>query len=162
MFTIRPAEADDRAAIIDIFLAVVRPGDTYPFPPDTTAEEAERLWLAPTHRVYVADNAEGRMVGHFYLRANQVGLGNHVANAGFMVEPGLQGRGAGRTMGEFALEEARRLGFRAMQFNFVVATNEASLRLWQSLGFQIVGTSPKAFRHAAHGLVDAHIMHRAL
>src|SRR5262249_21744099 len=105
---------------------------------------------------------EGRIAGTYIVRPNQPGLGSHVANAAFMVSPDARGLGAGRRMGEHCLAEASRLGFRAMQFNFVVSTNEVAVRLWQSLGFRIVGTLSKAFRHARLGFVDAYVMFREL
>lgn len=106
--------------------------------------------------------ADGRVVGTYVLKPNQPALGSHVANASFMVSPVARGSGVGRSMGEHSLAEARRLGFRAMQFNFVVSTNEAAVRLWQRLGFGIVGTLPGAFRHARLGFVDAYVMFQEL
>jgi ribosomal protein S18 acetylase RimI-like enzyme len=79
-----------------------------------------------------------------------------------MVAPNAHGQGIGRAMGEHCLNEARQLGFRAMQFNFVVSTNESAIRLWQRLGFEIVGTLPDAFRHPERGYVDVHVMFRSL
>jgi len=101
-------------------------------------------------------------VGTYILKPNQPALGSHVANAAFMVLPAARGSGVGRRMGEHCLAEARRLEFRAMQFNFMVSTNEAAVRLWQQLGFQIVGTLPEAFRHSQLGFVDAYVMFRML
>ena len=118
-------------------------------------------WFAPGTRTYVAEE-EGKIIGSYILRANRPGLGNHVANAGFMVDPTARRSGIGRAMGEHALNEARRLGYRAMQFNFVISTNESAVRLWQRLGFRIVGTLPDAFRHSKKGLVDAYVMFRSL
>ena len=105
---------------------------------------------------------DGRVVGTYILRANQPGPGSHVANAAFMVAPNAHGQGIGRAMGEHCLNEARRLGFRAMQFNFVVSTNESAIRLWQRLGFKNAGTLPDAFRHPEKGYVDVHVMFRSL
>ncbi len=102
------------------------------------------------------------VVGTYILKPNQPGLGSHVANAGYMVKPGVHGQGVGRAMCEHSLAEAREAGFRAMQFNMVVSTNEAALALWKKLGFTIVGTLPKVFRHKKLGLVDAYVMHRFL
>jgi ribosomal protein S18 acetylase RimI-like enzyme len=103
-----------------------------------------------------------KVVGTYILKANQLALGSHVANAAFMVAPDVRAQGVGRAMGEHCLSEARRLGFRAIQFNFVVATNESALRLWRQLGFEIVGTLPGAFRHPTKGYVDVHVMFRSL
>jgi ribosomal protein S18 acetylase RimI-like enzyme len=104
----------------------------------------------------------GQVVGTYILKPNQPALGSHVANAAFMVSPAARGLGVGKRMGEHCLVEARRLGFRAMQFNFVVSTNEAAVRLWQQLGFEIIGTLPEAFRHSQRGFVDAYVMFRTL
>lgn len=159
---VRLAGNADRPAILDIFLKIAAAGDTYPYAPETSRTEAECLWFAPHHRVYAAVDRNNLVYGHFYSRANQPALGDYVANAGFMVDPVRQGKGVGRILGEAALDEARRLGYRAMQFNLVVATNTPSVKLWQKLGFRIIGTLPDAFRHAQHGAVDAHVMFRQL
>ena len=135
--------------------------DTYPYTPDTSDQEARHIWTAPPSRAYVAIDA-GRVVGTYMLRPNQPGLGSHVANAGFMVARDERGRGVGRAMGEHALEQARLKGYVAMQFNSVVSSNERAVGLWKSLGFEIVGTAPGAFRHGEKGLVAIHIMHRWL
>ena len=158
---IRPATDLDRDAIWEIFRATVAPGDAFVYDPNTPREEAMAYWFAEGTRTYVAEE-NGKVVGSYILRANRPGLGNHVSNAGFMVDPGARRLGVGRAMGEHAIEEARRLGYRAMQFNFVIATNESAVRLWQRLGFRIVGTLPGAFRHARKGLVDAYVMFRSL
>ena len=157
MLHIRRATVVDSAPIWDIFHSVVVRGDTYAFDPGIGREEGLEYWLHPSNWCYVAER-EGRVVGTYILRANQPSLGAHVANAGFMVSPGARGLGVGRGMGEHSLSEARRLGFRAMQFNFVVSTNEPAVRLWQQLGFKIVGTLPGAFRHLEKGYVDAYVM----
>ena len=137
---------EDREAIWQIFRAVVAGGDTYVFDPNISRRKALAYWLGPKTRCYVA-LSEQEIVGTYILKANQPGLGSHVANAGFMVSPSARGRGIGRAMAEHCLHEATRLGFRAMQFNFVVATNRTALRLWKNLGFKIVGRLPGAFRH---------------
>jgi ribosomal protein S18 acetylase RimI-like enzyme len=157
MVQIRAASASDSEAVWSIFHAVVARGDTYTFDPDMSRADALAYWLQPSHRCYVAEN-ERAIVG----TSNQPSLGSHVANAAVMVSPHARGLHVGRAMGEHALIEARRLGFRAMQFNFVVSTNEPAIRLWQTLGFEIVGTLPAAFRHAQKGYVDAYVMFRPL
>jgi ribosomal protein S18 acetylase RimI-like enzyme len=158
---IRLARKEDREAIWPIFRAVVAGGDTYVFDPHISRRKALAYWLGPKTRCYVALSDQG-IVGSYILKANQPGLGSHVANAGFMVSPSAQGRGIGRAMAEHCLLEAQRLGFRAMQFNFVVATNRTALRLWENLGFSIVGTLPGAFRHTRCGFVDVFVMYRRL
>ena len=161
MVAIREASGHDRDAVWEIFRAVVAAGDTYVFDPEIRREEAYAYWFHRGTRTYVAES-EGRVVGTYILRPNQPGLGSHVSNAVFMVSPSVRGLGIGRAMGEHCLDEARRLGYRAMQFNFVVSTNAAALRLWERLGFTIVGTLPGAFRHRTGGFVDAYVMFRTL
>jgi ribosomal protein S18 acetylase RimI-like enzyme len=158
---IRRARKEDREAIWQIFRAVVAGGDTYVFDPNISRRKALADWLGPKTRCYVALSDQG-IVGSYILKANQPGLGSHVANAGFMVSPSARGRGIGRAMAEHCLREARRLSFRAMQFNFVVATNITALRLWENLGFKIAGKLPGAFRHSRRGFVDVYIMYRRL
>jgi ribosomal protein S18 acetylase RimI-like enzyme len=139
----------------------VVPGDTYAFDPNISREEALAYWLDSSARCYVAER-DGVIVGTYILKPNQPGLGSHIANAAFMVAPNARGLGLGRTMGEHCINEARRLGFRGMQFNFVVSTNEPAVRLWQQMGFGIVGTLPGVFRHSHEGFVDAYVMFRSL
>jgi len=161
MLNIRLSTKSDEDAIWDIFHAVVSSGETYAFDPAMPRDEALAYWLHPSNRCFVAER-DGGVVGTYVLKPNQPGLGSHVANAAFMVAPGAGGRGVGQAMGEHCLAEARRLGFRAMQFNFVVATNERAIRLWERLGFRTVGTLPGAFRFRNQRFVDAHVMFRSL
>ncbi len=158
---LRIANESDWDAIWEIFHAVIAPGDTYVFDPHMPREEALAYWFHAGTHTYVAE-AKGQIAGTYILKPNQPALGSHVANAGFMVAPSARGLGVGRRMGEHCLEEARRLGFRAMQFNFVVSTNEPAVHLWQQLGFRIVGTLPGAFHHAQKGFVDAYVMFQSL
>ena len=158
---IRRASAADATSIWKIFQAVVAPGDTYTFTAETTEPEAVAYFLDPGIASFVAED-DGQVIGMYKLIPNRLGRGSHVANASFMVDPAAQGKGAGRALGEHCLEEARRQGYDAMQFNFVVSTNAAGVALWKKLGFNIVGTLPKAFRHATLGDVDAYVMHRFL
>ncbi len=161
MLGIRAATEADHDAIWDIFHAIVAAGDTYAFEPEMPRQEGLAYWFRADTRTYVAEN-DGRVVGTYILKPNQAGAGSHVANAAFMVAPDMRGLQVGRRMGEHCLGEARRLGFRAIQFNFVVSTNEAAVRLWKRLGFNIVGTLPGAFRHPEKGYVDVYIMFRSL
>jgi ribosomal protein S18 acetylase RimI-like enzyme len=158
---IRPARSTDFDAMWEIFRDVVRPGDTYVFAPDTPAEVAHDYFLGPGVRSWVVEDGD-TIVGMYKLIPNRCDLGSHVANASFMVDPRTQGRGIGRAMGEHCLAEARNAGFLAIQFNFVVSTNTRAVALWRTLGFEIVGTLPKAFNHQSLGLVDAYVMYRAL
>ena len=161
MITIRRAGEADFDAIWRIFHQVVRRGDTYTYDPETTREQAYSIWMTGGQTTYVAC-VDGRVVGTYILKPNQPGLGSHVANAGYMVGEDGRGRGVGRAMCEHSLEEARGMGFHAMQFNMVVSTNESAVALWKKLGFSIVGTLPQAYRHRELGLVDAYVMHRFL
>ena len=159
--TIRPAQATDEDGVWRIFREVVQRGDTLTFDPDISREEALAFWLATTNTTFVAYMGD-EIVGTYFIKPNQPGLGSHVANAGYMVRGDMQGKGIGRTMCEHSLESARKAGFQAMQFNMVISTNTSAVKLWQSMGFGIVGTLPKAFRHKELGLVDAYVMHRFL
>jgi L-amino acid N-acyltransferase YncA len=154
---IRPATDSDRDAIWRIFHEVIAPGDTYPIDPGISRDVALGYWIATGTHIYVAED-DREIVGTYNLKPNQGGAGSHVANAAFMVPSVARGRGIGRTMGEHCLKEARRLGFRAMQFNFVVSTNESAVTLWKALGMKIVGTLPGAFRHPEKGHVDVYVM----
>lgn len=159
--TIRPVAQADHDAVWAIFHAVVATGDTYVFDPGISRADALAYWLDPAARCYVAEH-DGAVVGTYIVKANQRDLGAHVANAAFMVAPAARGLHVGRAMGEHCLREAQRLGFRAMQFNFVVSTNQPAIRLWRKLGFAIVGTLPGAFHHPRGGYVDAYVMYRSL
>lgn len=157
---IRSAADADHDAIWEIFHEIVAAGDTYALDPNMSREEAVAYWFGTETHTYVAES-NGHVVGTYILKPNQLGPGSHVANAGFMVASEAQGLGVGRAMAEHCLVEARRMGFRAMQFNFVVSTNMSAVHLWQQLGFRIVGTLPGAFRHPAKGYVDVYIMYRS-
>ena len=160
--SIRAARADDWPAIWTIVEPVVRAGETYTWPRDLTESEARALWmLAPPAVVLVAVDGD-EVLGSAKVLANQRGPGAHVANGSFMVGTAARGRGVGRRLGEATLEQARALGFRAMQFNAVVEANTSAVALWRSLRFEIVGTVPEAFDHPTEGLVGLHIMHRPL
>ncbi|WP_232630740.1 GNAT family N-acetyltransferase [Methylobacterium sp. Leaf118] len=158
---IRPATPADRDAIWAILEPILRAGAVFALPRDGTAEQALAAWFAPDHRVFVAAG-EGRVLGSYYLRANQRGAGDHVANGSYATHPEAQGRGVARAMGLHSFEAARAAGFSAMQFNLVVATNTRAVALWTSLGLVAVGRLPGVFRHPVHGPVDAWVMHRFL
>ena len=159
---IRLATDADRDAIWNIFHEVVAAGDTYALDPNISREDALAYWFAPGTHTYVAEQPAIGIAGTYILRPNQSGGGSHVANAGFMVSANARAQGLGRAMAEHCLSEARRLAFRAMQFNYVISTNVAAIRLWQDLGFEIVGTLPDAFRHPEKGYVDVCVMYRSL
>ncbi|QYG91664.1 GNAT family N-acetyltransferase [Iamia sp. SCSIO 61187] len=161
---VRTATAEDWPAIWPIWRQVVAAGDTYVWELDAmTEDDARAAWmLPPPAEVMVAVDDAGVVVGTAEVRPNQVGRGSHVANASFMVDPACAGRGIGRALAEAVLERARAAGYRAMQFNAVVASNVRAIALWRSLGFTVVGTVPGAFRHAERGEVDLLVMHRWL
>ena len=158
---VRPALPDDTGAIWSILEPTIRAGETYPLPRDMGEQDALAYWFAPGHSVFVAVD-EGRIVGTYYLRANTTGAGAHVANCGYMTAPDFFGKGVARAMCAHSLDEARRRGFRAMQFNLVISTNERAVRLWQAMGFAMVGRLPGAFRHPVHGYVDALVLFQTL
>jgi L-amino acid N-acyltransferase YncA len=170
---IRLAKKADRDEIWNIFHEVVAAGDTYALDPNISRKDALAYWFGPDAHTYVAELAARssqrsrlrrtrRITGTYILRPNESGGGSHVANAGFMVSASVRGQGIGRAMAEHCLSEARRLGFRAMQFNFVVSTNTPAICLWKELSFKIVGTLPGAFSHPQKGYVDVYVMHRSL
>src|SRR6185436_14872180 len=158
---IRPALSSDADSIWRILAATIRAGETYALPVTMTRDEALGYWSSPGHEVFVAEERDV-VLGTYFLRPNQQGGGAHVANGAYMVAPAATGRGIAQRMCEHSLEQARSRGFLAMQFNFVVSTNERAVRLWERLGFAVVGRLPKAFRHPSSGLVDALVMHRSL
>ena len=159
--TIRQATEQDFKAIWEIFSPIVKAGETYAYAPDTSKEEARALWLEAPKATYVAFEGD-KILGTYYLKANQPDLGAHVCNAGYMVSAKARGKGLGRTMCLHSQTEAVKLGFEAMQFNLVVSTNKGAIRLWQDLGFEVVGTLPKAFKHSSLGYVDALVMYKWL
>jgi ribosomal protein S18 acetylase RimI-like enzyme len=140
---------------------MIRAGETYTLERNMTRSDALEFWRLPAHEVFVADHG-GAIAGTYYLQANQRGGGSHVANCGYVTAPWAFGRGIARTMCAHSLDRARERGFLAMQFNFVVATNERAVRVWQSFGFEIVGRLPGAFNHPSLGYVDALVMYRKL
>ncbi|MCH8685452.1 GNAT family N-acetyltransferase [Pedomonas mirosovicensis] len=158
---IRRATPEDRDAIWAILEPVIRAGETYALDRDMSREDALAYWLSPGHHALVLEE-DGQILGTYYLRTNQAGGGRHVCNCGYMTSPAARGRGVARRMCEHSLKLARDLGYRAMQFNFVISTNETAVRLWQSLGFEIVGRLPGAFEHPHLGFVDALVFYQDL
>ncbi|MCT2282218.1 GNAT family N-acetyltransferase [Micromonospora chalcea] len=160
---IRTATPADWQLIWPFLREIVAAGETYTWPPDVTQEQARRLWMpAPPARTVVAVAPDGAVLGSAKLAPNQGGPGDHVANASFMVAPAAAGRGVGRALAEHVLAAARADGYRAMQFNAVVATNTRAVALWRSLGFAVIGRVPEGFRHPTRGYVDLLVMHRRL
>jgi L-amino acid N-acyltransferase YncA len=160
---IRDATDDDWPRIWPFLREIVAAAETYAYDPDMDEATARSLWMvAPPGRSSVAVDDDGTVLGTASMYPNRPGPGSHVASASFMVDPRVSRRGVGRALGEDALEWARAGGFRAMQFNAVVETNTRAVALWQSLGFEIIGTVPEAFRHPTDGYVGLHIMYRRL
>ena len=163
MLTIRPFAESDWSAVWQIVEPVFRAGDTYPYRPDITKDEAFDVWIATPKVTYVAeDERNGAILGTYYIKPNQPSQGSHVCNCGYIVAEAARGRSVASQMCEHSQQEAARQGFRAMQYNLVVATNEGAVRLWQKLGFQVIGTLPSAFKQPEFGFVDAHIMYKEL
>ena len=159
--TIRPATSGDRDAIWAILEPTIRAGETYTLPRDMSREQALEYWFAPEKETFVWEE-NCIVLGTYFLKANQQGGGSHVANCGYVTSTAAQGRGIARAMCLHSIEHARQRGYRAMQFNFVVSTNERAVKLWLSLGFEIVGCLPCAFQHPEQGFVDALVMYREL
>ena len=158
---IRPATAADHDAIWAILEPTLRAGETYALPRNWDRETALTYWFAPPHQVFVAA-VDGEVLGHYFLTPNKLGGGAHVANCGFMTALSATGKGVARTMCAHALETAKAQGFRAMQFNFVVSSNDRAVALWQRFGFDIVGRLKEAFDHPRLGYVDALVMYKTL
>lgn len=161
MVKIRNAADADWNHVWPIVQETFDSGDTYPYAPGTTKKEAYQIWMASTTATYIAIKDEC-IVGTYYLKPNQPGLGSHVCNAGYIVAVKARGRGIGRAMCAHSLKEAVILGFKAMQYNLVVSTNINAIELWKDMGFEMIGTLPKAFNHSKKGLVDAHIMYQLI
>ena len=161
MIEIRKYIEADKPQIWEIIKSVISGGDTYVFAPDSPEDKMLAFWCAAEKHTYVAVS-DDKIVGTFFLKANQPDLGSHVANAGYMVSSEAKRKRVGRAMAEFSLKEAKWLGFSAMQFNFVVKSNAVAVKLWQDLGFEIIGEIPEAFQHKENGLTNALIMYRKL
>lgn len=152
----------DWPAIWPMLQSTFQAGETYTFAPDSTEAEIHRAWIETPSAAFVACDPAGRILGTYFIKPNQPGLGAHVCNCGYVVSQQAQGRGVATSMCEHSQAEAIAMGFRAMQFNCVVSTNERAVRLWQKLGFAIVGRLPGAFKHPRAGYVDAFVMFKQL
>ena len=159
---IRPATPDDWPAIWPIFKETVAAGETYAYPEDLTADEARELWLERPPGLTVVLEEDGEILGTAKMGPNRPGRGDHVGTASFMVASAARGRGVGRALATYVIQWHRDQGYDGIQFNAVVETNKPAVALWQSLGFEIVGTVPRAFRSASHGLVGLHVMYLPL
>ncbi len=158
---IREAQQEDFGQIWPFFREIAAAGETYAYPRDISREQAAEVWLANPRVTYVFEE-NGRILGTYYLKTNFSGPGSHVCNCGYMVAPAARGRGLATAMCRHSQDVARDLGYRAMQFNFVAATNEGAIRLWEKLGFLSVGRLPRAFSHPTRGYVDALVMYKWL
>ena len=158
---IRPATSGDAAASTAIIVPVIRAGTTYALDPDMSEAEALAYWFAPDKETFVAE-LDGAIAGTYFIHPNQAGGGKQVCNCGYITSAAATGRGVARRMCEHSLEHARARGYRAMQFNFVIATNTRAVRLWESLGFATVGQLSGAFLHPTDGYVDALVMYQPL
>jgi ribosomal protein S18 acetylase RimI-like enzyme len=158
---IRPARHEDRPSIWSIIGPTIRAGETYTLDPSLSEAEALAYWMGADKEIFVAE-ADDVLLGTYYMRSNQAGGGAHVCNCGYMTSASVTGRGVARAMCEHSLTHAKSRGYRAMQFNFVVSTNERAVRLWQAMGFEIVGRLPLAFHHPTLGYVDALVLFKTL
>ena len=159
---IRAFETTDWPELWPILHATFAKGDTYTFAMDASEAEIVSAWTLVPKAVFVACDASGTILGSYFIKANQPGNGSHVCNCGYVVAEIARGKGIASLMCEHSQITAREIGFSAMQFNFVVATNNSAIGLWQKLGFDIVGTLPRAFRHPEAGFVDAFVMYKLL
>jgi GNAT superfamily N-acetyltransferase len=158
---IRPFEEQDWPQVWGVLEPVFRLGQTYAFPPDINETEAHKIWVETPRITYVAEG-DGQVVGTYYIKPNQPGQGAHVCNCGYVVAGNMRGHGIAAQMCSHSLEEARSLGFKAMQYNLVVASNADAVHLWQKMGFVVAGRLPKAFRHPQLGYVDALVLYQWL
>jgi ribosomal protein S18 acetylase RimI-like enzyme len=161
MIAIRPATDADWPSILAIVKPVLAAGETYAIDTDLDDAGVRAYWMMPAHEVFVAE-IDGQIVATYYMMPNQRGGGVHVCNCGYMTSNAARGKGVARAMCLHSLDHARQRGYRAMQFNHVVSTNKTAVALWRKLGFDIVGTLPKAFKHPVHGYVDAYVMFQTL
>jgi L-amino acid N-acyltransferase YncA len=158
---IREATKADFDNIWPIFYEIVKAGDTYGYDPEINKDQAFTLWMETPRKTYVVED-NNTILGTYYIKTNQAGPGSHVCNCGYMVASKARGRGLATEMCEHSQQVGKSLGYNAMQFNFVASSNEGAVRLWHKLGFNTVGTLPKAFNHPEKGYVDAFVMHKHL
>jgi ribosomal protein S18 acetylase RimI-like enzyme len=159
---VRRFQPDDWNTLWPLLQATFAAGDTYSFAADSSEDEIRKIWIDAPLATYVACSQDGKVVGTYFLKANQPGLGSHVCNCGYVVAADARGKGIASLMCEHSQAQALQAGFRAMQFNFVVSTNEGAVRLWKKLGYHIAGTLPGAFNHKLRGYVDAYVMFKQL
>ena len=158
---IRETNPNDYNSVWEIFRNVIKTGDTYVFDPDTKKEDLSNHWFAPYMKTYVAEE-QNEILGTYIIKPNQIDLGSHIANCSYMVKPNAQGKGVGKLLCKHSIENAKILGFKAIQFNIVVSTNKTAIKIWKKFEFKIIGTIPNGFKDIKLGYVDAYIMHREL
>jgi len=158
---IRKATTADYENVWEIFSKVIETGDTYIFDPKTPKEDLEKHWFSDYMTTYVIENKD-QILGTYIIKPNQIDLGNHIANCSYMVHPKVQGQGIGKKLCEHSLKIARKHNFEGIQFNIVISENTGAIALWKKYGFDIIGTTPKGFRHQKLGLVDTYIMYKDL
>ncbi|OFX44199.1 MAG: GNAT family N-acetyltransferase [Bacteroidetes bacterium GWA2_30_7] len=161
MLQIRKSIASDADYIWEILKAIISSGDSFAYSPSSSKDEMLSYWLSENKNTYTA-LLENKVVGTFFIQDNQPGLGSHIANAAYATSPKVYGKGIGKQMGLFSLDEARKLGYKAIQFNIVVKTNLRAVKLWQDIGFSIIGEIPEAFQHKTLGMVNAYVMYQKL
>ncbi|MBX9870063.1 MAG: GNAT family N-acetyltransferase [Burkholderiaceae bacterium] len=162
MIHIRHYQPEDWQQLWPLLHATFSTGDTYTYAPDSAEAEIHQAWIETPTATYVVTSDDGTLLGSYKLLPNQVGLGSHVCNAGYVVNANARGQGIASALCQHSQLEAIKLGFRSMQFNMVVATNEVAVRLWQKHGFAIIGTLPEAYQHQTLGYVDAYVMFKKL
>ena len=162
MITIRSYKEKDWVEVWAIIEPVFRGGSTYAFSPSITEQEAKKAWIDVPKATYVCEGEDNNIIGTYYIKPNQPALGAHVCNCGYIVDKKVRGQGVASTMCKHSQEEAFKLGFKAMQYNLVISTNEGAIRLWKKHGFSVIGILPKAFDHKELGFVDALIMYKLL
>lgn len=161
MMILRKATLDDYDPIWEIFSQVIQSGDTYVFDPKTPKSDLKKHWFADYMQTFVVEE-KGEILGTYIIKPNQIDLGNHIANCSYMVNPKTQGRGVGKMLCEHSIKTAKENKFLGIQFNIVISTNMVAVALWKKFGFEIIGITPKGFRHSKLGLVDTYIMYRSL
>ena len=161
-YTIRKFQEDDWNRVWQIIEPVFRAGETYAYSPEITEEGAHKVWIELPQETYVTVDEDGRIVGTYYIKPNQPGLGAHVCNCGYIVAEKSRGKGVASALCAHSQDMARTLGFKAMQYNLVVSTNTGAIRLWKKFGFQLIGLLPKAFNSKKQGYVDACVMYKEL
>ena len=155
-------QARDYEKIWDIFWNVIQTGDTYVFDPNTPREALHKHWFADYMDTFVAVDDDDTILGTYIIKPNQIDLGIHISNCSYIVNPNYQGKGIGKHLCEHSIEFAKQKGYSCIQFNIVVSTNTNAVNLWKKFGFEIIGTTPKGFRHKELGLVDTYIMFKDL